>query len=117
MVRFRVGSSYPRAAVKGCAGLWRLSVVSFRGVVGGLKGVLLSAVHQWGTEEVAAWLEIICLTEYKEIFIGHDVRGAELLHLERRDLKVLHTYRLSQISILLLKVCTCLLPFTDLKGN
>ncbi|XP_031653450.1 diacylglycerol kinase delta isoform X1 [Oncorhynchus kisutch] len=44
-------------------------------------------VHQWGTEEVAAWLELICLTEYKEIFIGHDVRGAELLHLERRDLK------------------------------
>uniref|UniRef100_A0A8C7D4G9 Diacylglycerol kinase n=1 Tax=Oncorhynchus kisutch TaxID=8019 RepID=A0A8C7D4G9_ONCKI len=71
----------------GCAGLWRLSVVSFCGVVGGLKGVLLSAVHQWGTEEVAAWLELICLTEYKEIFIGHDVRGAELLHLERRDLK------------------------------
>lgn len=48
----------------------------------------LSAVHQWGTEEVAAWLELICLTEYKEIFIGHDVRGAELLQLERRDLKV-----------------------------
>ncbi|XP_036393071.1 diacylglycerol kinase delta-like isoform X2 [Megalops cyprinoides] len=44
-------------------------------------------VHQWGTEEVAAWLEVICLTEYKEIFIGHDVRGAELLQLERRDLK------------------------------
>ncbi|KAJ8280569.1 hypothetical protein GJAV_G00056360 [Gymnothorax javanicus] len=44
-------------------------------------------VHQWGTEEVAAWLELICLSEYKEIFIGHDVRGAELLQLERRDLK------------------------------
>ncbi|XP_010901660.1 diacylglycerol kinase delta isoform X1 [Esox lucius] len=44
-------------------------------------------VYQWGTEEVAAWLEVICLTEYKEIFIRHDVRGAELLHLERRDLK------------------------------
>ncbi|XP_063061527.1 diacylglycerol kinase delta-like isoform X4 [Engraulis encrasicolus] len=44
-------------------------------------------VEQWGTEEVAAWLDAICLTEYKEIFIGHDVRGSELLHLERRDLK------------------------------
>ncbi|XP_066565805.1 diacylglycerol kinase delta isoform X2 [Amia ocellicauda] len=44
-------------------------------------------VHQWGTEEVAAWLELLSLCEYKEIFIGHDVRGAELLHLERRDLK------------------------------
>ncbi|XP_044057493.1 diacylglycerol kinase delta-like isoform X2 [Siniperca chuatsi] len=44
-------------------------------------------VHQWGTEEVGAWLDFICLTEYKDIFIGHDVRGAELIHLERRDLK------------------------------
>uniref|UniRef100_A0AAR2L4B0 Diacylglycerol kinase n=1 Tax=Pygocentrus nattereri TaxID=42514 RepID=A0AAR2L4B0_PYGNA len=41
----------------------------------------------WGVEEVAAWLEQLCLSEYKEIFIGHDVRGSELLHLERRDLK------------------------------
>ncbi|KAM6946222.1 LOW QUALITY PROTEIN: diacylglycerol kinase delta [Aplochiton taeniatus] len=48
---------------------------------------LVLPVHQWGTEEVAAWLELICLPEYKEIFIGHDVRGAELLNLERRDLK------------------------------
>uniref|UniRef100_A0AAR2LE63 Diacylglycerol kinase n=1 Tax=Pygocentrus nattereri TaxID=42514 RepID=A0AAR2LE63_PYGNA len=46
-----------------------------------------SSVHQWGVEEVAAWLEQLCLSEYKEIFIGHDVRGSELLHLERRDLK------------------------------
>uniref|UniRef100_A0A3B4WTV7 Diacylglycerol kinase n=1 Tax=Seriola lalandi dorsalis TaxID=1841481 RepID=A0A3B4WTV7_SERLL len=44
-------------------------------------------VHQWGTEEVGAWLDFLCLTEYKDIFIGHDVRGAELIHLERRDLK------------------------------
>ncbi|XP_062873210.1 diacylglycerol kinase delta-like isoform X2 [Trichomycterus rosablanca] len=44
-------------------------------------------VNQWGVEEVACWLEQLCLSEYKEIFIGHDVRGPELLHLERRDLK------------------------------
>ncbi|XP_029372869.1 diacylglycerol kinase delta-like isoform X2 [Echeneis naucrates] len=44
-------------------------------------------VNQWGTEEVGAWLDFLCLTEYKDIFIGHDVRGAELIHLERRDLK------------------------------
>ncbi|XP_069390874.1 diacylglycerol kinase delta isoform X4 [Paralichthys olivaceus] len=44
-------------------------------------------VQQWGTEEVGAWLDFLCLTEYKDIFIGHDVRGAELIHLERRDLK------------------------------
>uniref|UniRef100_A0A803VTK8 Diacylglycerol kinase n=1 Tax=Ficedula albicollis TaxID=59894 RepID=A0A803VTK8_FICAL len=44
-------------------------------------------VHLWGTEEVAAWLEHLSLCEYKDIFIRHDVRGSELLHLERRDLK------------------------------
>ncbi|XP_006155562.1 diacylglycerol kinase eta, partial [Tupaia chinensis] len=44
-------------------------------------------VQKWGTEEVAAWLDLINLGEYKEIFIRHDIRGAELLHLERRDLK------------------------------
>lgn len=44
-------------------------------------------VHQWGTEEVGAWLDFLCLSEYKDIFVGHDVRGAELLSLERRDLK------------------------------
>ncbi|XP_069752653.1 diacylglycerol kinase delta-like isoform X9 [Narcine bancroftii] len=44
-------------------------------------------VHQWGTEEVAAWLEHLSLFEYRDIFIGHDIRGSELLHLERRDLK------------------------------
>lgn len=45
------------------------------------------SVHQWGTDEVGAWLDFLCLPEYKDIFIGHDVRGAELIHLERRDLK------------------------------
>ncbi|XP_066236931.1 diacylglycerol kinase eta isoform X2 [Saccopteryx leptura] len=44
-------------------------------------------VQKWGTEEVAAWLDLINLGEYKEIFIRHDIRGAELLQLERQDLK------------------------------
>ncbi|XP_029111736.1 diacylglycerol kinase delta isoform X1 [Scleropages formosus] len=51
------------------------------------SSTLALPVHQWGTEEVAAWLELISLPEYKEIFIRHDIRGAELLHLERHDLK------------------------------
>ncbi|XP_078010757.1 diacylglycerol kinase delta isoform X4 [Phascolarctos cinereus] len=46
-------------------------------------------VHVWGTEEVAAWLEHLSLCEYRDIFIRHDIRGPELLQLERRDLKVL----------------------------
>uniref|UniRef100_A0A8C6DMM3 Diacylglycerol kinase n=1 Tax=Moschus moschiferus TaxID=68415 RepID=A0A8C6DMM3_MOSMO len=43
--------------------------------------------HLWGTEEVAAWLERLSLCEYKDLFTRHDIRGSELLHLERRDLK------------------------------
>lgn len=50
--------------------------------------LLTLVVQKWGTEEVAAWLDLLNLGEYKEIFIRHDIRGAELLHLERRDLKV-----------------------------
>ncbi|TRY93334.1 hypothetical protein DNTS_024557 [Danionella cerebrum] len=45
-------------------------------------------VQRWGTEEVAVWLEQLSLGEYKDTFIRHDIRGSELLHLERRDLKV-----------------------------
>ncbi|XP_077063225.1 diacylglycerol kinase delta isoform X2 [Siphateles boraxobius] len=44
-------------------------------------------VNTWGVEEVGVWLEVLCLSEYKEIFIRHDIRGPELLQLERRDLK------------------------------
>ncbi|XP_061682888.1 diacylglycerol kinase delta-like isoform X5 [Syngnathoides biaculeatus] len=51
------------------------------------RGSLTPPVHQWGTEEVGAWLDFLCLSEYKDIFSRHDVRGSELLHLERRDLK------------------------------
>ncbi|XP_039090434.1 diacylglycerol kinase delta isoform X4 [Hyaena hyaena] len=53
------------------------------------RSSLGAPVHLWGTEEVAAWLEHLSLCEYKDIFTRHDIRGSELLHLERRDLKVL----------------------------
>lgn len=33
-------------------------------------------------------MDFLCLPEYKDTFGRHDVRGGELLHLERRDLKV-----------------------------
>lgn len=57
--------------------------------------LLTLVVQNWGTEEVAAWLDLLNLGEYKEIFVRHDVRGAELLHLERRDLKVFFSLRFS----------------------
>uniref|UniRef100_A0A8C1WFW2 Diacylglycerol kinase n=1 Tax=Cyprinus carpio TaxID=7962 RepID=A0A8C1WFW2_CYPCA len=48
----------------------------------------IKTVSTWGVDEVGVWLEMLCLSEYKEIFIRHDIRGPELLQLERRDLKV-----------------------------
>ncbi|KAM8858279.1 diacylglycerol kinase eta isoform 5-T6 [Synchiropus picturatus] len=45
------------------------------------------SVERWGTEEVGVWLEQLSLGEYRDTFTRHDIRGSELLHLERRDLK------------------------------
>uniref|UniRef100_A0A3P9HTE4 Diacylglycerol kinase n=1 Tax=Oryzias latipes TaxID=8090 RepID=A0A3P9HTE4_ORYLA len=45
------------------------------------------SVERWSTEEVGIWLEQMSLGEYRDIFSRHDIRGSELLHLERRDLK------------------------------
>ncbi|KAJ8004654.1 hypothetical protein DPEC_G00138570 [Dallia pectoralis] len=45
------------------------------------------SVERWGTEEVGIWLEQLSLGEYRDTFTRHDIRGSELLHLERRDLK------------------------------
>lgn len=48
----------------------------------------MRVVERWGTEEVGIWLEQLSLGEYRDTFTRHDIRGSELLHLERRDLKV-----------------------------
>uniref|UniRef100_A0A4W6D595 Diacylglycerol kinase n=1 Tax=Lates calcarifer TaxID=8187 RepID=A0A4W6D595_LATCA len=53
--------------------------------------VCVCVVERWGTEEVGIWLEQLSLGEYRDTFTRHDIRGSELLHLERRDLKV-HTH-------------------------
>ena len=50
--------------------------------------VAVFCVHEWTTEEVGQWLETIGLSEYRDVFIRNDIRGPELLNLERRDLKV-----------------------------
>lgn len=50
--------------------------------------VCVCVVERWGTEEVGIWLEQLSLGEYRDTFTRHDIRGSELLHLERRDLKV-----------------------------
>lgn len=55
------------------------------------------SVHLWGNDEVAVWLESLHLEEYREDFIKHDIRGPELLTLERRDLKELGIHKVGHI--------------------
>uniref|UniRef100_A0ABI8A4U5 Diacylglycerol kinase n=1 Tax=Felis catus TaxID=9685 RepID=A0ABI8A4U5_FELCA len=64
-------------------------------------GTSQEPVHLWGTEEVAAWLEHLSLCEYKDIFTRHDIRGSELLHLERRDLKDLGVTKVGHVKRIL----------------
>lgn len=52
-------------------------------------------MRSWSADEVASWLESISLEEYASQFIKNDIRGSELLCLERRDLKVGYGNRLS----------------------
>ncbi|XP_058556759.1 diacylglycerol kinase delta isoform X2 [Neofelis nebulosa] len=65
------------------------------------RSSLGAPVHLWGTEEVAAWLEHLSLCEYKDIFTRHDIRGSELLHLERRDLKDLGVTKVGHVKRIL----------------
>ncbi len=57
-------------------------VISFHSCSG------LVEVKHWTPEEVGTWLEGLSLGEYRENFIRNDIRGSELIVLERRDLKV-----------------------------
>nr|XP_051690125.1 diacylglycerol kinase delta isoform X2 [Oryctolagus cuniculus] len=65
------------------------------------RSSLGAPVHLWGTEEVAAWLERLSLCEYKDTFTRHDIRGSELLHLERRDLKDLGVTKVGHVKRIL----------------
>ncbi|XP_077578197.1 diacylglycerol kinase delta [Stigmatopora nigra] len=65
------------------------------------RGWLALPVQQWGTDEVGAWLDFLCLSEYKDVFGRHDVRGSELLHLERRDLKDLGVNKVGHVKRIL----------------
>ncbi|XP_050725765.1 diacylglycerol kinase eta-like isoform X3 [Eriocheir sinensis] len=63
----------------------------------GRRGTFEKEVREWGTEEVAGWLDTLLLSEYQESFFSHDIRGAELLNLERRDLKELGITKIGHI--------------------
>ncbi|CAL4124818.1 unnamed protein product, partial [Meganyctiphanes norvegica] len=64
---------------------------------GGKRGGLERSVREWGPDEVGTWLDELQLTEYRESFITHDIRGSELLNLERRDLKELGITKIGHI--------------------
>ena len=46
-------------------------------------------VHSWTAEDVGQWLENMSLAEYKDSFIRNEIRGMELLHLDKTDIQVL----------------------------
>lgn len=74
------------------------SGISSRSVGSANASVDLSLnVHLWGNSEVAVWLESLQLEEYRGDFIRHDIRGSELLTLERRDLKELGIHKVGHI--------------------
>ncbi|KAL5005462.1 hypothetical protein ScPMuIL_018918 [Solemya velum] len=59
-------------------------------------------VCYWSLDDVGAWLENLSLGEYRESFVQHEIRGSELLSLDKGDLqdlgvsKVGHLKRLQQ---------------------
>ncbi|XP_067037295.1 diacylglycerol kinase delta-like isoform X1 [Acropora muricata] len=58
-------------------------------------------IQFWGVEEVGNWLESLGLSEYKELFAKHDIRGPELLALDRPDLKDLGVTKVGHIKRIL----------------
>uniref|UniRef100_K1P6N2 Diacylglycerol kinase delta n=1 Tax=Magallana gigas TaxID=29159 RepID=K1P6N2_MAGGI len=59
-------------------------------------------VYNWTPEDVGQWLESRSLSEYKDSFIRNEIRGTELLTLDKGDLqdlgvtKVGHLKRIQQ---------------------
>ncbi|XP_078472782.1 diacylglycerol kinase delta-like isoform X2 [Lampetra planeri] len=58
-------------------------------------------VHLWCAEEVGGWLERLGLDEYRDAFGRNDIRGPELLQLDRRDLKDLGVTKIGHIKRIL----------------
>ncbi|XP_028967107.1 diacylglycerol kinase eta [Galendromus occidentalis] len=55
-----------------------------------LTSPVVGPVSEWSSREVLHWLEhSLHLSEYREAFVRHDIQGAELVNLERRDLEQL----------------------------
>lgn len=65
------------------------------------RGCPPEAVCSWSAEQVAHWLSDMGMREYQEHFLRHDIRGPELLSLERRDLKELGIAKVGHIKRIL----------------
>ncbi|XP_078612439.1 diacylglycerol kinase delta-like isoform X2 [Branchiostoma floridae x Branchiostoma japonicum] len=75
---------------------------SMKESAGSMSGVSTNIpVFQWGPEEVGGWLESLALGEYRDSFMKNDIRGAELLALERRDLKDLGVRKVGHVKRIL----------------
>eukprot|EP00794_Sanderia_malayensis_P011142 gene11142-12314_t len=61
-------------------------------------------VTEWGTTEVRLWLDAIGCGEYKDIFSQHDIRGPELLALEKSDLQELGIAKMGHVKRILEKL-------------
>ncbi|CAG0883354.1 unnamed protein product [Darwinula stevensoni] len=78
--------------------LQRKSTVLPPGGIAGLgSGTREPAPRDWGLDEVEQWLERLDMAEYREKFRTHDIRGSEVLHLDRRDLKELGITKIGHI--------------------
>lgn len=58
-------------------------------------------VTSWGVSEVITWLEAMQMGEYIDTFTRNDVRGKELLTLNRRDLKELGIIKVGHLKRIL----------------
>ncbi|VEN35934.1 unnamed protein product, partial [Callosobruchus maculatus] len=75
--------------------------LKFRGKGSTLQSSQKREVANWGTQEVATWLETLQLSEYIDSFEKNDIRGRELLTLARRDLKDLGVTKVGHVKRIL----------------
>jgi len=67
--------------------------------------VEVTEVAKWTLADVGDWLDHLQLGEYKYHFSRHDIQGAELLCLQRRDIKELGITKVGHIKRILQGEC------------
>lgn len=54
-------------------------------------------VTTWSVEDVSLWLNSLGLSQYASQFKANDIRGHELIHLERTDMKDLGMHKIGHV--------------------